>query len=204
MPFCTKCGSEYETGVERCSDCNEVLVAHMPPEEPDAAGRHGDFMNGDEIHGGEQEILDRLIQIAVFNHSIEAHLCKTRLESEGIECFLADEHLSYLGPFAGESRGIKLQVRESDADRAIEILRQEPQETDSAEYAAREDSYGPCCPRCGSSGISSRKRSPFLVLISLPLLGIPLLFMRTTWDCRGCGHVWKAFSSAGIQRRSPD
>ena len=31
MPFCPKCRAEYEGGVTRCSDCDEALVAELPP-----------------------------------------------------------------------------------------------------------------------------------------------------------------------------
>ncbi len=31
MPFCPKCRAEYETGTTRCSDCDELLVAELPP-----------------------------------------------------------------------------------------------------------------------------------------------------------------------------
>ena len=180
MPFCPMCGSEYEAGVERCADCDGVLAANMPHEEEDT----------------EQELtpepLDRLVQIASFNYLVEADLCRTRLESEGIECFLADELGTYV-PFRVPVE-VRLQVRESDAQRALEILQQEPQEeTDSTEDADREDIHGPCCPRCGSPDISSQKRSPTLIFMSLLLLGIPLLFMRKRWDCRGCWHTWKAY-----------
>jgi hypothetical protein len=176
MPFCPMCGSEYETGVEKCCDCNEVLVAHLPAE-------------GEET---EQEITsERLIQVAVFNESVEANLRKTRLESEGIDCFLEGDIAQNILIFAGAAfRGIKLKVRESDAEKAIEILNQEPLKTNAAEDADREDIYGPQCPQCGSLSIISQKHSPALIFISLLLLGIPFLFMRKRCDCHACGHVW--------------
>ncbi len=31
MPFCPKCRAEYEPGITRCSDCDEALVAELPP-----------------------------------------------------------------------------------------------------------------------------------------------------------------------------
>lgn len=33
MPFCPKCGYEYEPGVEVCPDCGEALVEALPAEE---------------------------------------------------------------------------------------------------------------------------------------------------------------------------
>ena len=32
MPFCPKCRYEYQPGVSVCPDCNETLVASLPPE----------------------------------------------------------------------------------------------------------------------------------------------------------------------------
>ena len=34
MPFCPRCRAEYRAGFRRCSDCGEVLVPSLPPEEP--------------------------------------------------------------------------------------------------------------------------------------------------------------------------
>ncbi|MFQ5926415.1 MAG: DUF2007 domain-containing protein [Terriglobia bacterium] len=73
---------------------------------------------------------EKLVTIATFSQPIEAHLAKTKLESEEIQCFVADEHTTrmfrFFSPFIG---GIKLQVRESDVERAMEILQQELRET---------------------------------------------------------------------------
>lgn len=32
MPFCPKCGYEYQSGIDICPDCNEKLVAEVPIE----------------------------------------------------------------------------------------------------------------------------------------------------------------------------
>jgi hypothetical protein len=34
MPYCPKCGFEYEPGVGECPDCNVRLVDRLPDEEP--------------------------------------------------------------------------------------------------------------------------------------------------------------------------
>ena len=75
-----------------------------------------------------------LITIASFDHPIHANLAKTRLEAEGIDCVLIDEHITGMNwlwvPAIG---GVRLQVRESDAERAMEILEGEPDEEDGVD-----------------------------------------------------------------------
>jgi hypothetical protein len=50
---------------------------------------------------------------------LEAHLMKTKLESEDLECFLQDENM---GLFTNAIGGVKLLVREEDAEQAAQIL----------------------------------------------------------------------------------
>ncbi len=68
-----------------------------------------------------------LITIGRFNRLLDAYLIASRIESEGIECFLPDE--SFAKPlhnhFIGTSE-IRLQVRKEDATRALRILNEEP------------------------------------------------------------------------------
>ncbi len=75
-----------------------------------------------------------LITVATFAHTLDAHLAKTRLESEGIDCVLTNEHIAsmnWVWPLA--IGGVGLQVRESDAERAAEILEGEPHDEDDVE-----------------------------------------------------------------------
>ena len=64
-----------------------------------------------------------LITIANFPYPIDANLAMTRLEAEGIDCVLTNEHMASMNwywPLA--IGGVGLQVRDSDAERAAEIL----------------------------------------------------------------------------------
>jgi hypothetical protein len=69
---------------------------------------------------------DELITIARFLRIHEAYEAKLKLESIGIECFIPDEmyaknfwfHLGGVG-------GVRLQVKEKDAAKALEILEKE-------------------------------------------------------------------------------
>jgi hypothetical protein len=68
-----------------------------------------------------------LITIDRFNSILDAYLVASRIESEGIECFMPGEMLtkSLDNHFIGTSR-IKLQVRREDAIKALKILNAEP------------------------------------------------------------------------------
>lgn len=75
-----------------------------------------------------------LITIASFDHPIEANLAKTRLEAEGIECVLTNEHIAGMNwVWAPTIGGVGLQVLEADARRALEILEGESGDEDGAD-----------------------------------------------------------------------
>ncbi len=66
----------------------------------------------------------RMKQIASFYNSLDAHLCKSKLESEGISCVLQDEHLLSLNPFWGFAiGGIKLLVTADKEAGARQIMK---------------------------------------------------------------------------------
>ncbi len=62
----------------------------------------------------------RLVTVATFSTPMEATLAKQFLESEGIEAFLADEAMALQLSLA--IGGVKLQVPETDVDRARQLL----------------------------------------------------------------------------------
>jgi len=68
--------------------------------------------------------------IATFDQSSELLVIRSRLEAEGIECFSKDELTVQVNNFYSNAiGGIKLQVRQSDFDKAIEILKSDGYET---------------------------------------------------------------------------
>lgn len=67
---------------------------------------------------------ERLKTIATFSQPWEAHLFKSKLEQEGISCFIEDEYtVSVNWFFSVAIGGLKIAVRESDIDR-IPVMRQ--------------------------------------------------------------------------------
>ena len=63
------------------------------------------------------------ITIKTFTYPHEAAVLFSKLESEGIECFLKDELTTQINPFYSNAiGGVKLQVRVNDFERASQIL----------------------------------------------------------------------------------
>jgi uncharacterized RDD family membrane protein YckC len=102
--------AEFRKDIELCSDCGTSL----------AFGNAASAVGQQAGHSDETEIA-RFVTIATFRDPHVAKLAKGRLESEGIEAFVAEEGLLE-GMLNVRGEGAGLQVRETDARRATEIL----------------------------------------------------------------------------------
>jgi hypothetical protein len=142
-------------------------------------------------------VSEKLVTIRNFAYSLdpvsEAHLARLRLESENIPCFLSGEHS--VGTYWFSSvvgLGVKLQVRQSDADRAravLELVKSRPPE--KPDDVGQLDAAMPKCPRCGSGRVEYHRYSRPLLYISLLLLHLPLSYPKRSYRCESCGHRWK-------------
>jgi len=65
---------------------------------------------------------DSIVTVMEFNEPSEAHICKGKLEAEGIQCNLADEKLVQNTQLWNTHGPIRLQVKAEDAEKAKEIL----------------------------------------------------------------------------------
>ena len=64
-----------------------------------------------------------LVTVATFHNEMEFLLARARLESADIECFSQDENMLRIAAWHSHVfGGIKLQVRESDAEDALALL----------------------------------------------------------------------------------
>lgn len=69
--------------------------------------------------------MENLVTIITFTYAHEITIIRGKLESEGIDCFVQDELTAQVNPlYSNAIGGVKLKVRESDAERAIEILKE--------------------------------------------------------------------------------
>jgi len=68
-----------------------------------------------------------LVTVGVFQNASDAHLAKMTLTENGIESVIVGENLLMTQPYTGWP-AIELQVAQSDAERAAEILQSRQQE----------------------------------------------------------------------------
>ncbi len=67
---------------------------------------------------------DLFTTLITFTYLHESSVLRSRLESEGIECFIKDELTTQVNPFYSNALGgIRLQVRQSDIPIAMAILK---------------------------------------------------------------------------------
>jgi len=119
--------------------------------------------------------MNNWIVIISFTYGFEAHLVKSKLESEDIEVLLRDElnaQVCDAGPNA--VGGVKLCVREHDVERAVQILKEggftkETIESESR-FLRKIGQYTSKIPVIG-------KLAPVLVLILLIALILTLIFI---------------------------
>jgi hypothetical protein len=119
----------------------------------------------------------------------EASVAQSILNSAGIESFLADENLVRLDWFYSNLiGGIKLFVREEDADEARKLLEQSVPENFDVENVG--EYQQPRCPQCGSLDVSlNGLNKPASYAAMWALFPIPII--NKGWKCYSCGNTWQ-------------
>jgi len=136
---------------------------------------------------------EELVTIAKFYSLGEAKVAQGKLASEGVAAFLCDEHMHAINWHLGAAfGGIRLQVRDSQVVRALEILDGfEPGTTEDGEEEWEEVA---CCPECESLEIrevtGGNPRQTSLWSQAAPFFEPPT---QTThrWRCLMCGYQWQ-------------
>jgi len=133
----------------------------------------------------------QLITVASFIEPSMAYLAKSRLEYEGIECWITDEYLINMKwTLSLALGGVKLSVQLKDKDDAVKILESDlSKELESIEELYK-DNDEEQCSECGSQNLQLVNWSRKAAALSL-LLGFPFLFFRKRLICTNCGHSMK-------------
>jgi hypothetical protein len=130
----------------------------------------------------------QFIELRQIRDLSEALLVKSILDSAGIDCFLGDENMVRMDWFwSNLLGGVKLWVRQEDAETAADMLDQNTLAGFDVEGVG--EYKQPRCPNCQSFDISFEGLNRRAAYTSA-FLGVPFPFKGHGWKCHSCGHEW--------------
>ncbi|MCF6285206.1 MAG: DUF2007 domain-containing protein [Candidatus Hydrogenedentes bacterium] len=127
------------------------------------------------------------VVVGTFPEAMAAHLVRMQLDAEGIDSYLADENIVSIYPlYFSAIGGIKLMVREEDAQAAFRII-----EGVESEAFTRYKSKQAVCPVCGSEHVGEKPLAYLRTLVlTILTIGLFLPFFYRSRKCEDCGHTW--------------
>jgi hypothetical protein len=154
---------------------------------------------------------EKFVTVLTFTFVHDVAIIRGRLEAEGITCFVKDKFTVQVQPFYSNAiGGVKLQVRESDINQAIEILKEtgyiEEKEMQPSQKLSRLNKHVNnqrislkngkiICPVCGSEEVVKSKKAGWFFLltsfVSLLLFMIPAPILQKTYYCFDCKQGFK-------------
>jgi hypothetical protein len=135
-----------------------------------------------------------IITFETYYDPMLAHIIRTRLEDNGIPCFIADETMIGINPLYNNALGgIKLKIFERDLEKCRAILAEDATLTTEEYVEIDQETHDVViCPYCASTnvryGAATKNRFGWLsVLVSLVLSVYPFS-TRKAWHCFNCGE----------------
>ena len=126
-----------------------------------------------------------LVTVRTFYNSFKANIILTKLENEGIACYLKDDVTVIMDPIISNAiGGIKLQVKEEDAEAALALLQQFDEEYIQSVK----------CPRCGKATIGLINKpgaTNFLTAILTWAFSSYAVAPEQVYKCESCGYESK-------------
>jgi len=139
--------------------------------------------------------LSDFVSIRQLRELHEALLVKGVLDSAEIECFLVDDNMVRMDWFYSNLvGGIKLCVKEEDAEAAMDLLEQSIPEEFEVEGLGQYQQ--PRCPKCQSLNIAFEEFNLPVAWVSAYLLA-PIPLHRKTWVCHCCRQQWQELKEEG-------
>ena len=174
------------TDIARQALTDELARRH--PEEGAAADAGAD-------PGRDLLELADVVSIRQFRDLHEALLAKGALDSAEIESFLVDDNMIRMDWFYSNLvGGIKLCVKQEDAEAALDLLEQSiPEEFEVEGVGPYEQ---PRCPKCQSLDIAFEDLNQPVAWVSAYVLA-PIALHRKRWVCHSCGHRWRQMEDSG-------
>jgi ribosomal protein S27AE len=145
--------------------------------------------------GHDSVELADVVSIRKFRDLHEALLAKGALDSAAIESFLVDDNMIRMDWFwSNLIGGIKLCVKQEDAEAALDLLEQSiPGEFEVEGVGQYEQ---PRCPKCRSLDIVFEHLNQPVAWVSAYVLA-PIALHRKRWVCHSCGEQWRETEDNG-------
>ncbi len=135
---------------------------------------------------------DKIVTFESYYDPMLAHIVRTRLEANGIPCFIADENTIGSNPiYTNTAGGVKLKVFERDVQRCREILATEGDlhEKDHHEVDDENNTYV-VCPYCGSTNVSNitaeKKAEQWSEVLDSFINLVNPFHVQKNWRCNNC------------------
>jgi len=175
---------ELEAIAADSSELTDVARQALTDEIARREGLEAAVADANSAPGRDAVELADFVSIRQFRDLHEALLAKGVLDSAGVECFLADDNMVRMDWFYSNLvGGIKLCVKQEDAEAALDLLEQSIPEAFEAEGSGHYEQ--PRCPKCRSLDIAQ----PVAWIKAYLLAPVPL--HPKMWVCHSCGHQWK-------------
>ena len=140
-----------------------------------------------------------LLTVKIFSTSTDAHLFKSRLESNGIDCYLFDENINSMNMLYGVATGgIKAKVNAVDTERVKQVLQEIEDEKNAKNIFIK-------CPVCESTEhyknfISIKGWKAFLAALMAFLTFSYPVYQKTVYRCKECDTEFELDSSKEINK----
>ncbi|HVW97411.1 MAG TPA: DUF2007 domain-containing protein [Mucilaginibacter sp.] len=130
---------------------------------------------------------DKIVTFESYYDPMLAHIVRSRLEANGIPCFIADENVVTGNPIYNQAvGGVKLKVFEKDVKRCREILAEEGDLHESDHFGIDdENNTYVVCPFCVSTNVSEIEKENSGFLNTIMNLANPF-YTQKNWHCNNC------------------
>jgi hypothetical protein len=134
---------------------------------------------------------DKIITFESYRDPMLAHIIRTKLEANGIPCFIEDDHMAGLNALYSQSTGIKLNIFERDLEKCRLILAEDT-EYDLEEHVEidPETETVIICPYCASTNISRIERGDarpdWINTLFSFFANIFPFYSQKVWHCFNC------------------
>ncbi len=123
-----------------------------------------------------------LVTVRTFDNYFSASIILTRLQSDGVECYLKDEHTVTIDPILTNAvGGIKLVVKEEDASAVNKLL---------DEYHL-EYMQSATCPKCGANNfiqVTKKEVGNYLTALFTWMFSNYAAVPNYIYQCGHCGY----------------